>query len=116
MSAPATLAPVTLKGPRTVAAQPFSLDPTLLTLTDEEAAFFKKLTGIEDDEDLRAHILQIQADAYSVYPYPCIRLFWFARLKMSKHPKYELALNKGAEKDALFLDIGCCCEWVLSTF
>jgi SAM-dependent methyltransferase len=30
------------------------------------------------------------------------------RLKMSRHREYQAALRKGAEKDALFLDVGCC--------
>ena len=42
------------------------LDERYYNLTDEESAFFKQQTGIQDDHDLKAHILQVQAEAYKV--------------------------------------------------
>ena len=39
----------------------------------DEAAFFKAQTGIEDEDKLKKHILDIQRRAYEVWPYPCIR-------------------------------------------
>ena len=42
------------------------LDPERLKLNESEAAFFKQQTGISDDEELRQHILQVQADAWKV--------------------------------------------------
>ena len=70
------------------------LDPSLYKLGDEEAAFFKQSTGIQDSEKLKQHILQVQKEAYAVrgvteikalelksfaqvYPYPCIGRFGF---------------------------------------
>ena len=70
------------------------LDPSLYRLGDEEAAFFKESTGIQDNEELKQHILQVQKEAYAVrditsvhaarlrffakvYPYPCIGRFGF---------------------------------------
>ena len=41
----------------------------LLGLTDEERSFFKQQTGIQDDDELKAHILQVQAEAYKVCNY-----------------------------------------------
>jgi hypothetical protein len=41
-------------------------DTSLYSLTSEEAAFFKAQTGIDDDEDLKRHILEVQAKAYKV--------------------------------------------------
>jgi hypothetical protein len=43
-----------------------SLDPTLLNLTDEEEHFLKSWTGIQDDEELKQHILKVQKKAYEV--------------------------------------------------
>ena len=43
-----------------------TLDGTLLELDPGEEAFFKSETGIQDTEELREHILKIQADAYKV--------------------------------------------------
>ena len=42
------------------------LDGTLLVLNPEEEAFFKSETGIQDTEELRKHIIEIQEDAYKV--------------------------------------------------
>lgn len=39
----------------------------LLDLKEEEAQFFKSQTGIQDDEELRNHIIQVQKKAYQVY-------------------------------------------------
>jgi len=43
-----------------------ALDESLYNLSDEERAFFKQQTGIQDDDELKAHILQVQAEAYKV--------------------------------------------------
>ncbi len=40
------------------------LDTSLYTLTEDEAAFFKVETGIQDDVQLKNHILFIQEEAY----------------------------------------------------
>jgi len=42
------------------------LDSTLLGLNPEEEAFFKSETGIQDTEELKKHIIQVQDDAYKV--------------------------------------------------
>jgi len=43
-----------------------SLDPTLLSLRDDERDFFASQTGIFDEEELRVHILRVQRLAYAV--------------------------------------------------
>jgi len=43
-----------------------ALDERLYDLTDEERSFFRQQTGIQDDDELKAHILQVQAEAYKV--------------------------------------------------
>jgi len=82
----------------------------LYDLTEEERTFFKQQTGIPDDDDLKAHISRVQAEAYEVYPYPCIRLFHFAKFKMRLfRSSYENLLEIGkSRKGAIFLDIGSC--------
>jgi hypothetical protein len=42
------------------------LDERFYDLTNEDRAFFKQQTGIQDDEELKTHILQVQAEAYKV--------------------------------------------------
>ena len=43
-----------------------ALDERLYDLTDEERSFFKQQTEIQDDDEHKAHILQVQAEAYKV--------------------------------------------------
>ncbi|KIJ62684.1 hypothetical protein HYDPIDRAFT_114355 [Hydnomerulius pinastri MD-312] len=85
------------------------LDPSLYNLDPESLVFFKSETGIHDDDALRKHILDVQAQAYAVAPYPCIRSFNFTNLKISRMPAYKQVLKLGQEREgALLLDIGCC--------
>jgi hypothetical protein len=55
------------------------LDPKLLNLNEQEAEFFKSQTGIQDDNELRNHIIEVQKKAYETHKYPCIRNFSFTR-------------------------------------
>ncbi|KAG1731986.1 uncharacterized protein EDB91DRAFT_1330297 [Suillus paluster] len=92
----------TVKEPAKIEAQLSfpPLDENFYNLRPEDSAFFKELTGIEDDAALKQHILDVQAKAYKVAPYGCIYLFGFTRYQV---------LRLGRErKNAIFLDIGCC--------
>ncbi|KAF8905736.1 hypothetical protein CPB84DRAFT_1835288 [Gymnopilus junonius] len=85
------------------------LDPSLYSLDPDEQEFFKELTGIQDDEILKHHILFIQAKAYDLYGYPCIRRFLFAKLKIARDPAYKNVIKLlQTHNDPIFLDIGCC--------
>ncbi|KAI6039677.1 hypothetical protein EDC04DRAFT_3112127 [Pisolithus marmoratus] len=96
------------------------LDPSLYSLTPDEAQFFKVATGINDDEMLKAHILMAQEKSLQgwlrlisyrsvVAPYPCIYVFTFLRVGITKLPVYQDILAIGRERpDAIFLDLGCC--------
>ncbi|KAF5312002.1 hypothetical protein D9619_002493 [Psilocybe cf. subviscida] len=84
------------------------LTAAFYAVSNEEAAFFKSLTGLSRDEDLKSHVLEVQKESYNVFPYPCIRRFDFLRLKISKHPAYADFLRTAQDPNAVFLDIGCC--------
>ena len=106
------------------------LNSDVLALDPDTENFFKAETGIQDTEQLRKHILQVQEEAYKVsfavsvhmpdlnilfraqlHPYPCIRAFKFVRLKIPKMPIYPRVLQLLENRpDAIFLDIGCCSE------
>ncbi|KAF8592217.1 hypothetical protein K439DRAFT_1650383 [Ramaria rubella] len=86
-----------------------TLDLSLYKLRDDDLAFFKSQTGIHDEAALQDHIIEVQADAYAVYPYTCIRRFTFTSLKISRHPDYLAVLRLGKERpQAILLDLGCC--------
>lgn len=42
------------------------LEPSLYNPQDDELLFFRKLTGIENEDELKSHILAVQAKAYEV--------------------------------------------------
>ncbi|TFK75136.1 hypothetical protein BDN72DRAFT_559671 [Pluteus cervinus] len=85
------------------------LDESLYALNDVEKAFFKELTSIQDDEELKQHVISVQEKAYAVYGYPCIRRFAFTSLKISHLPAYTAVQKLRIERPgAILLDIGCC--------
>ncbi|KAJ7048499.1 hypothetical protein C8F01DRAFT_1070785 [Mycena amicta] len=88
------------------------LDETMwdtFQIDDPEINFLREQIGIQDSEELKKHVLEIQAKAYKVYGYPCIRSFSFARLRISRLPAYPQILPLLRERpDALGLDLGCC--------
>ncbi|KAF8632186.1 hypothetical protein AX15_001954 [Amanita polypyramis BW_CC] len=85
------------------------LDESLYSLDSEELSFFKACTKIGDDDALKKHIIAVQAKAYKVFPYPCIRNFTFTKLKISRLPVYQRVLRLPRErKGAILLDVGCC--------
>ena len=49
-----------------ISLRPVSLDPSVFQLSDTESEFLKQQTGISDDQELRKHILQVQAEAWKV--------------------------------------------------
>ncbi|RDX53383.1 hypothetical protein OH76DRAFT_1545423 [Lentinus brumalis] len=87
-----------------------SLDDSFYAPDYEEKAFMQVAAGIESDEELRAHIVTVQTKAFSLYRYPCIRIFEFLRrLKMARLPAYPDLLKLRTERsDAILLDLGCC--------
>ncbi|KAJ7467480.1 hypothetical protein FB451DRAFT_1092690 [Mycena latifolia] len=87
-----------------------SQDDHHYVLTPAELAFLKTQTGIQDDEELKTHVLALKKKAYEVYPYPCIRLFGFVKLTVNEdRAAYEHILDLGRNiPGALLLDIGCC--------
>ncbi|KJA22934.1 hypothetical protein HYPSUDRAFT_40436 [Hypholoma sublateritium FD-334 SS-4] len=85
------------------------LNPDLYNLQQDELAFFQKLTGITDETELKSHIIYVQAKAYEIYGYPCIRAFSFTRLKIARVPGYKTALKLLEQREnPILLDIGCC--------
>lgn len=72
------------------------LNPALYAPLPDDVAFLKATTGIEDDEELKSHILAIQERVYKVLPmlsgpcnvlspikvapYPCFYGFAFIKL------------------------------------
>ncbi|KZT55772.1 hypothetical protein CALCODRAFT_498242 [Calocera cornea HHB12733] len=77
--------------------------------TPEEVAFLRAATGIQDEQDLKAHVVAVQRKAAEVFPYPCVIHFSFTQTNIARLRGYEetLALAK-SRPNALLLDLGCC--------
>lgn len=52
------------------------LDESLYQPNDVEAAFLTQQTGIHDPEELKIHVVSIQADAYAVCLFPDWSFTW----------------------------------------
>ncbi|KAJ6504201.1 hypothetical protein C8R47DRAFT_1210286 [Mycena vitilis] len=83
------------------------LDENLFTMEDEDLAFLKAQSGIQDPDALKQHVLAIQAKAYDLYGHNCIRRFSFTKPKISTFPVYPHVLALGRE-GGIVLDLGCC--------
>jgi hypothetical protein len=47
-----------------------ALDERLYDLTEEEHTFFKQQTGIQGEDELKSHLVQVQNEAYEVCLHP----------------------------------------------
>ncbi|KZV86573.1 hypothetical protein EXIGLDRAFT_222229, partial [Exidia glandulosa HHB12029] len=97
---------------RNAPEEQLDLDESFYPLSDPayavELAFWKDATGIQDETQLKEHILSVQREAYGVFTYPCIRGFSFVRFNLSRHPQYRTVLKTGAsDHNAILLDVGC---------
>ncbi|KAH9945914.1 uncharacterized protein BXZ73DRAFT_95435 [Epithele typhae] len=82
----------------------FLLDPSLLRLSTDEVIFYKAQTGIQADDALFDHIHSVAADAYQLFPYPCVRWYTFTQCVFMFSPPPRSC--QGATNSNLFLDIG----------
>ncbi|KZT74813.1 hypothetical protein DAEQUDRAFT_742273 [Daedalea quercina L-15889] len=81
----------------------------LYYLNEQELAFFQSQTGIQNEDDLKQHIMDVRTEALKVTPYTCIKAFVYTKLIASRLPAYPQAIQLGIQrKGAIWLDIGCC--------
>ncbi|KIJ29317.1 hypothetical protein M422DRAFT_36974 [Sphaerobolus stellatus SS14] len=86
-----------------------ALNPEAYKPTQEDLVYLKKLTGIQDEDLLEEHVLKVQAEAFSIYPFPCIGLFQFITSRIASHPAYHDIFKLGKErKGAIYLELACC--------
>ncbi|KAI6117076.1 hypothetical protein EV401DRAFT_1864032, partial [Pisolithus croceorrhizus] len=86
-------------------------DPSIYSLTPDEAEFLKTVAGINGNDMLRAHILRVQEKAYKMIMaiHRLVETHTRSRMLITKLPVYQDILGIGRERpDALFLDLGCC--------
>ncbi|KZT25994.1 hypothetical protein NEOLEDRAFT_1092028 [Neolentinus lepideus HHB14362 ss-1] len=84
------------------------LDPTLISnISGVEWKFLRDMIS-EDDEVITKKLLEIQAEGYAKWPYPCIRAFHFVSFMMYQNAVYPEVVEAGKKGDTLLLDLGCC--------
>ncbi|KAJ3559535.1 hypothetical protein NM688_g277 [Phlebia brevispora] len=86
---------------------PAQLDPSILCLSEFDKEFLRDAIA-QDEEEMKAKIIEIQKIAYAKYPYPCILGFHFVTLFMAINSVYPYVVETGKTGNSLFLDIGCC--------
>ncbi|KAI0056563.1 hypothetical protein BV25DRAFT_1832101 [Artomyces pyxidatus] len=85
-----------------------SSDDDLYKVDELEVAFFKELTGIQDDVALREHLFNIQCEAYAAHPFASVRRLAWRRLQICRLFPYPALMKLGKEReDAIFLDLAC---------
>jgi len=62
--------------------------------------------GIPPDQVLE-HVKNVRDQAWNVYPYPCMGMFTFVMMLMSKQPLYPTILQRLLQNDETLLDLGC---------
>jgi hypothetical protein len=70
------------------------------SLTAEESAFLKSQTGIEDNDELREHILAIQAKAYKVFRSSSISLITLTAIRYIRILAYKGFVSQSARNAA----------------
>ncbi|MCJ1303622.1 hypothetical protein MMC08_006432 [Hypocenomyce scalaris] len=77
-----------------------------LTSLDPEARRILEDGGIPPPEVLQ-HVQSVRDRAWLVFPYPCIGMFSFVDMLISKQPAYADILQRLLRKQETLLDLGC---------
>lgn len=64
--APAAIETESVPGYKFNSSNALPLDENDYTISDEDKKFLKEFVGLSDDEKLRAHVLEVQRNAYDV--------------------------------------------------
>src|ERR1700761_7097685 len=88
-------------------ATPF-FKATLESIDPDARKIFEEYAGIPPAEVL-SHVQTVRDRAWELFPYPCMGLFSFLKMHISKNPAYSTVLKRLlAKKDETTLvDLGC---------
>jgi len=89
---------------------PSRLDASKFSLAPDALTIFSRMTGIRDEEQLKAHLIEQTRKAYEeVYKYPCLLNFGHLDFRMTTHPLYGAVVKQGIDTSRpgrFLLDIG----------
>ena len=82
--------------------------PTLTSIDPDARAILESYAHIPPDQVL-SHIQTIRDQAWELFPYPCMGMFSFIKMHISKNPKYSTVLDRllTNSDETLLLDLGC---------
>ena len=82
--------------------------PTLTSIDADARAILESYAHIPSDQVL-SHVQTIRDQAWDLFPYPCMGMFSFIKMHISKNPAYPTVLNSllANSDETLLLDLGC---------
>ncbi len=92
-------APVSRKHPAFMSKGVLPLDSALYDLGEDQRDFLKQITGIQTDEALKRHVLEVQAKAYNVCQSTGVyrgAVCWCFTFSFSRIPVYDILLLQSA--------------------
>src|ERR1700733_1614216 len=90
--------------------QPF-YKATLQSIDPDARKIFEEYAGIPPAEVL-SHVQTVRDRAWKLFPYPCIGMFSFVKMHISKNPAYSTVLkrllaNDDKKGETTLVDLGC---------
>jgi SAM-dependent methyltransferase len=80
--------------------------PILRSIDPDARQILESYAGIPPDQVL-THVQNIRDQAWELYPYPCMGMFSFIKMRISKNPFYPTALKRLLSNNEKLLDLGC---------
>jgi SAM-dependent methyltransferase len=85
--------------------QPF-YKPILKSIDPDARQILESYAGISPEQVL-THVQTIRDQAWELYPYPCMGMFSFIKMRISRNPAYPTVLKRLLSNNEKLLDIGC---------
>jgi SAM-dependent methyltransferase len=85
--------------------RPFYIQ-TLKSIDPDARQILESYAGIPPDQVL-THVQTIRDQAWELYPYPCMGMFSFIHMHISKKPDYPTVLQRLLHNNETLLDLGC---------
>jgi SAM-dependent methyltransferase len=81
---------------------------TLESIDPDARKIFEEYAGIPPAEVL-SHVQAVRDQAWELFPYPCMGLFTFLRMRICKNPAYNTVLKRllTKENETTLVDLGC---------
>src|SRR5271155_3507202 len=80
---------------------------TLESIDPDARKILEEYAGIPPAEVL-SHVQAVRDQAWEIFPYPCMGMFTFVKMRISRNPAYGTVLKRLlANDETTFVDLGC---------